>query len=63
MERLPTVPSSAKSSDETEKLPQMNLDLFNLPFQFFKGDKPPAKSKGKEAPEAVPPVKAERRDF
>jgi hypothetical protein len=63
MERLPTVPSAAKSSDESEKLPQMNLDLFNLPFQFFKGDKPAAKSKGKDTPEAVPPVKAERRDF
>lgn len=63
MERLPTVPSVVKASDETEKLPQMNLDLFNLPFQFFKGDKPSAKSKEKDAPEAVPPVKAERRDF
>lgn len=63
MERLPTAPATPQSSDENEKLPPMNLDLFNLPFQFFKGDKPAAKPKAQEAPEAAPPAKTERRDF
>ncbi|XZE46165.1 hypothetical protein SH467x_001438 [Pirellulaceae bacterium SH467] len=63
MERLPVTPTNSASSEESEKLPTMNLDLFNLPFQFFQGDKPSGKPANKDAPEAVPPVKAERKDF
>jgi hypothetical protein len=50
-------PSTAK--EQKEDLPKLNLDLFNIPFQFFQGDKP------KENPKdpASPKPKTDRRDF
>ena len=39
----PVPPSAVESTVETSgssMLPKMDLDLFNLPFQFFQGDKP-----------------------
>ena len=39
----PVPPSAVESTVETSRssiLPKMDLDLFNLPFQFFQGDKP-----------------------
>lgn len=48
-----TATESATEKPASDSLPKMNLDLFNLPFQFFQGDKPkPEKNsaKGKENP-------------
>jgi hypothetical protein len=45
IEPIAASPKEASSDKPaSEALPKMNLDLFNLPFQFFKGDKPKAES-------------------
>ncbi|MEQ1826052.1 MAG: hypothetical protein ABL921_08900 [Pirellula sp.] len=48
------VPLSANGNDDSktpaETLPKMNLDLFNLPFQFFQGDKPKTDKESKNEP-------------
>jgi len=50
-----TVANTAGNGSSTEgtALPKMdmNLDLFNLPFKFFKGDKPKADKQNQKAPE------------
>jgi hypothetical protein len=43
------VPVTAADTPSVDlALPKMNLDLFNLPFQFFQGDKPKSEKDGKE---------------
>jgi hypothetical protein len=50
-----TEADAANGQTGPDALPNMNLDLFNMPFQFFQGDKPSvkdaAKSHGKKAAE------------
>ncbi len=44
----PILPSADESTDVKPgggALPKMDLDLFNLPFQFFQGDKPKGNEK------------------
>lgn len=40
IEPLPPSPEIAAAEKSEAALPKMELDLFNLPFQFFQGDKP-----------------------
>ena len=40
IEPLPPSAESAAAEKSEATLPKMELDLFNLPFQFFQGDKP-----------------------
>lgn len=62
MERLPTT-HSGKEAEKDQELPKMNLDLFNLPFQFFQGDKPKPVQKAPQNKESTAESKKERRDF
>ena len=43
IEPIPIVVDATTDKSGAESLPKMNLDLFNLPFQFFQGDKPKGK--------------------
>jgi hypothetical protein len=58
MERIANAKGTTETTPPTQDLPKMNLDLFNLPFQFFQGDKPKATSASEE-----PKTQKERRGF
>ena len=57
MERLAPTETESNEQGKQPELPKMNLDVFNLPFQFFQGDKPKTKKKEEEKP------KPQRGDF
>ena len=57
MERLAPTETESTEQGKQAELPKMNLDVFNLPFQFFQGDKPKSTKKEEEKP------KPQRRDF
>lgn len=62
--KLPVVaPNEANTNGEEAPLPSMNIDLFNLPFQFFKGDKPKGNKPDEKAPEPANPAKENRKSF
>lgn len=51
IEPIPVTNMENKNEPEkTLPLPKMNLDLFNLPFQFFQGDKPKSSDEKNKAP-------------
>ncbi len=63
MERMEPTERSDRTGGTEEKLPSMNLDLFNLPFQFFQGDKPKAKKDSATEGAGSPKPGATRGDF
>lgn len=63
MEKVPVAPASEDKPQATPELPKMNVDLFQIPFQFFQGDKPKSKP-AKDSENAEPKKeKSQRRDF
>jgi hypothetical protein len=53
LEKLPPRKTSSDEATESDTLPKMNFDIYNLPFQFFNGDKPSAdKSKNPKPKES-----------
>lgn len=62
--RLPvTANSETNTNSEETPLPSMNIDLFNLPFQFFKGDKPKVNDSDEKAAAPANPAKENRKSF
>jgi len=50
IEPLPPIDQDSSTDKSDSVLPKMDLDLFNLPFQFFKGDKPKAETGTEKKP-------------
>lgn len=58
MERVPVSVNNEDKGQSSQELPKMKVDLFQVPFQFFQGDKP---KKGEESEPKR--EKNQRRDF
>jgi hypothetical protein len=65
MEPLPPVKNGNGGAEATGgSLPNLNFDLYNLPFQFFQRDKPSKDTKNKEGPDSEQPnAPKSRRKF